>query len=443
MKKIFCVAIVLLISVGLFANGLSLNSIGPKALGMGGAFIGLADDGSAIYWNPAGLAGQHNAISVSVADIIPMANYDLAMYGIEAEAEMNHYISPNIFVNYNVGKFVFGLGAYVPAGLGAEWDGADLVAFNGPAAFDPTGALTNAFYGTEFEWMSKIGVFDISPAVSYELSDQLSIGVAANIYYGMLELKRGADFFGYDFDPTSPTFGTPVMGVEDGMLDTQQLIDVTGFGYGGAFGLMWKPSEKVNVGFSYRSPVNVEFEGDAGFENPLFALVGMTDAMAKMDAEMDIEWPTWIGGGVAIKASDKLTLTADAQYTNWAAMEKVDVIVQMPTGETVSEMHLLWKDAIQYRLGLEYMMKHNLALRTGWYYDPQPAPDETLTILFPSGTYSVLTGGFSYWMGMLGIDFGAEYLFGAERNVAAAADNMPGKHYLDIFAASLGIRYKF
>ena len=375
-----------------------------------------------------------------------MANYDFEAYSIEAEAEKNNYISPNLFATYNLGKFVLGLGAYVPAGLGAEWDGADLLPFGGPPAFDPNGTYPNAFYGTEFEWMSKIGVFDFSPAVSYEISDQLSIGVAANVYYGMFEFKRGADFFGYNLDPTSPEFGTFAPGVEDGMLDTQQAIDVTGLGYGGAFGLMWEPSEKVSVGFSYRSPVKVEFEGDAAFENPVFASLGLTDALAKMDTEMDIEWPTWFGGGIAINASDKLTLTADAQYTNWAAIEKVDVTVQMPDafgGETVTEMHMMWDDAIMYRIGMEYMMKDNLALRTGWYYDPQPAPDETLTILFPSGTYSVLTGGFSYMMGNLCIDFGAEYLFGADRNVAAATHNMPGKHGIDIFATSLGLGFNF
>src|SRR5689334_3253054 len=29
---------------------------GARALGMGSAFVGLADDGTAAYWNPAGLA---------------------------------------------------------------------------------------------------------------------------------------------------------------------------------------------------------------------------------------------------------------------------------------------------------------------------------------------------------------------------------------------------
>jgi len=32
------------------------ESVGARALGMGGAFVGVADDGTATYWNPAGLA---------------------------------------------------------------------------------------------------------------------------------------------------------------------------------------------------------------------------------------------------------------------------------------------------------------------------------------------------------------------------------------------------
>lgn len=40
----------------------SLNGeacVGARALGMGGAFIGVADDAEAVYWNPAGLALSH------------------------------------------------------------------------------------------------------------------------------------------------------------------------------------------------------------------------------------------------------------------------------------------------------------------------------------------------------------------------------------------------
>ncbi|MCF7792367.1 MAG: outer membrane protein transport protein [Candidatus Cloacimonetes bacterium] len=449
MKKLFSLFVVLLLTTGLFANGLSLNSIGPKALGMGGAFVGLADDGSAIYWNPAGLSWQAKAIHASVADIIPMAKYEYETYAIEAEAKKNHYVSPNIFANYKMGNIGLGFGIYVPAGLGAEWDGEDLLAFNGPAAFDPGGNFPNAFYGIEFDWMSEIAVIDFSPAISYAVNEKFSVGLAANIYYGMLELKRGADFFGYDLDPTSAGFGTFAMGAEDGMLDTQQAIDVTGLGFGAALGLMYKPMDNLSIGLSYRSPVNVEFEGDAAFENAAFAAIpipGLTEEMAEIDTELDIEWPTWIAGGLAYEATEKLTITLDAQYSQWSSLDKIDVILQFPDalgGETEEEMVLEWEDQTQIRFGAQYALRPCLDLRGGLYYDPAPSPDETLTILFPSGTYTVVTGGFGFHKNNFVVDFGAEYLIGGERDVEASPHNMPGKHNIDIFAFSFGAGYKF
>jgi len=38
--------------------------IGARALGMGGAFVALANDASAMYWNPAGIAGLHQSEAI-------------------------------------------------------------------------------------------------------------------------------------------------------------------------------------------------------------------------------------------------------------------------------------------------------------------------------------------------------------------------------------------
>ena len=431
MKKILfltCLLSVVFVA-NAFANGLSLNSIGPKALGMGGAFVGLADDGTAIYWNPAGLAGQSNSIMFAGTDIIPFGSYKRDDLGVDAESEMNHYASPNLFVNYNLGKIGLGFGVYVPAGLGVEWDGDNFVVFAGPDSVD-LGAfkVNNPYYGKTFEWMSEIGVINISPAISYQIYDNLSLGVAASVYYGMMELKRGEDKINI-----LEEYGVP----EDGMLDTQTAFDISGLGYGATFGVMYKMSDIVAFGLTYKTPVNVAFEGDADIDLP---------GLETVDGSIDIEWPMWLGAGVAVKANDKLTITCDAQYSQWSSLEELDAEIKLPAiygGTTIQKMYLEWEDATQIRLGLEYKLNEDLAILGGWYFDPAPAPDKTLTILFPSQTYSAITGGVIYNINNIKVDFGVEYLFGADRDIEAAEHNMPGVHKMDIFAFSLGLGYDF
>jgi len=103
---------------------------------------------------------------------------------------------------------------------------------------------------------------------------------------------------------------------------------------------------------------------------------------------------------------------------------------------------LKWEDALQIRVGLEYLVSKSLVLRGGYYYDPAPAPDETLNVLFPSSTNHAATGGLSYKFGQMCVTGAAEYLFGAERDIEMNAENaMPGVHQMDIFAFSLGFTY--
>ena len=78
-------------------------------------------------------------------------------------------------------------------------------------------------------------------------------------------------------------------------------------------------------------------------------------------------------------------------------------------------------------------------LRLGYYYDPAPAPDETLNVLFPSSTNHVGTIGVGHTFGKYTVNAAAEYLFGAERDVEQGSHNqVPGIHHLDVFAFSIG-----
>ena len=50
------IGVLLSVSVPAVASGQAFTAVGARAAGMGGAFVAVADDASAIYWNPGGLA---------------------------------------------------------------------------------------------------------------------------------------------------------------------------------------------------------------------------------------------------------------------------------------------------------------------------------------------------------------------------------------------------
>lgn len=56
--------------------------VGARSLGMGSAFVGLADDGTAAYWNPAGLAtlGEREATLMHAEQFGSIVQYDFLSY---------------------------------------------------------------------------------------------------------------------------------------------------------------------------------------------------------------------------------------------------------------------------------------------------------------------------------------------------------------------------
>ncbi|MCK4512232.1 hypothetical protein KAW64_10865, partial [bacterium] len=65
-----------------YAGEFLTHGVGARALGMGSAFVGVADDATAGYWNPAGLAGLdgeavHLMHSETFGDVV---NYDTGAY---------------------------------------------------------------------------------------------------------------------------------------------------------------------------------------------------------------------------------------------------------------------------------------------------------------------------------------------------------------------------
>ncbi|MCK4889078.1 MAG: outer membrane protein transport protein, partial [Candidatus Aminicenantes bacterium] len=182
MRNMFKVISIIVLMIGLsfstYSNGLNLNGMGTKAISMGGAFIAVADDYSAVFWNPAGLTQMDKAnLSVFSSIIIPTGTYQYAPAGIDMETESKMFPAPALtYYKPLSDKLVFGLTVYATSGAGAYWDGAPLVPFN-------TGFPANT---KVYTWESQEGGITFSPVVAYKVSDKFSLGVTLNVTYGML-----------------------------------------------------------------------------------------------------------------------------------------------------------------------------------------------------------------------------------------------------------------
>jgi long-chain fatty acid transport protein len=393
----------LAMTLGLYSNGLNLNSNGSKAIAMGGAFVGLADDYSAVFWNPAGLTQMKETnIAIFLTDVIPSPTYKWDLVGIDISAESKHYPSGGLgFFKPLSEKVVAGIYAFVPSGVGVTWDGAELAVLTG---------------GTPYVWDNQLAVVAISPAIAFKLSEKFSLGVAVNIDYGMFKAKM------------------PALGQYDEDLD--------GWGVGATIGMLYKPTEKFSFGLTYKTPVKVKVSGTANMSGAPLLNLPATD-----DAEREATWPMWLGAGVCVKPSEKLTLTFDVQYTNWKEMDEISISFTNPGWkaffESSAALTLRWEDHIQLRFGLEYMVSETFAVRAGYYSDPIVSPIDTHNILVPSLGYNWITFGIGYKTGKIALDVAVEYGIGKDVEVSIAeADpvvGMPGIHGMNLLVPNIAL----
>jgi long-chain fatty acid transport protein len=431
---LLAVALIFGLSTLALANGFNLNSLGTRALSMGGAFVGLADDFSAIYWNPAGISHfKTKYLGFYGTDIIPKGTYlfqqptqEGLLTLVDAQTKTKNYLSGMLTYYHPINEsLVAGIGVYVPSGLGATWDGQGFK------------LVTN---GTSYQLESRVGMITIAPAASYQINEMVSVGAALNINYGMFSIKRWAG-----------TVEVP----QQGELDLGQFDEsLNGWGIGATFGALFKPNDKFSFGLTIRTPSKLSLSGNVNIQN--IDLLGPNFKNQSV-AKMDYTTPWWIAGGVAFRPMKDLIVTADLQWTQWSTVDQLVTNFQDPywdllmtgSGENVAPMR--WKDALQLRVGAEYMLYQNVALRAGYYYDPTPVPGSTMNVLLPCYTFHAITLGLGYDLNGLQIDFGFEILFGNQRQVDFAkwvydpnyASAMPGVYGMNIYVPNISVSYKF
>jgi long-chain fatty acid transport protein len=333
-KLLLGVGIAAVFSAQIFASGFQINEHGARAMAMGGAFAGLANDPSAIFFNPAGIAqlnGTHFMAGVTL--ISPKASFRGPAPQI-TEYDMQHQLfNPiNFYFTQQVSKnLYFGLSVNNPYGLGSKWQ--------------------PDWVGRYLAYNTSVETFFFTPVVAYKFSDKLMVSAGLTYATGKVTIERYVSLAPFEGD---------------------LLISMKGNGTAIGFtgGILWKATDQLSVGLSYRSQSKFDFSGTADADVP----VALKGQIPTGDISASLTTPQNITVGLAYEFSKKLRVTADYQYVGWSCYDSLSV--EFTESKIKSSTPRMYNNSFIARVGAEYNLSDAFALRGGLYYDKNPVPDE-------------------------------------------------------------------
>ena len=449
-------------SFSLAGGGFALPGVGSKALNMGGAFRGLADDWSAAFWNPAGLAYLPNSeFTMNLytlnfrPEYTPKINLGEAGYsysfGYPDETyypEDRAFFLPSFSGFYKftqIEGFTGGVAFYVPYKLESQWD-----LYKPPSGFD------NDVSYPKFDHKTDILIWDMHPTAAKSFMEgKLSLGLGLSIQRSDFELRRTVLVpttleRPYDFFP----------------VDAYMKTD--GWGLGFNAGILYKASPKLQFGFSYQSPVDIDLSGSIDLEMyiPVIpisesGILGGTYHYGDGDFETTLPLPGDVGVGVMYKPIEKLTLTCDISSVNWSRLEYLDTKdMTLTSGEQDTiylgvrdvKIQFNWDNIVKFSLGGEYILREGLFVRGGYFFEQSPIPDNTFTLLIPDvGDKHSFNVGLSYQIDSF--EFGYDYQLVTHKkrevktiedvNGDGRFDNMPGDYKMLFHCSGLSFTYRF
>jgi long-chain fatty acid transport protein len=380
---------------------------GTRSTGRANAFVATADDGSAIFHNPAGITQVTGVnLYIGVNAIGPQSQFTPEDGGSEVETETGTAFAPYGYMTAEVTDMIsVGLGVNPPYGLSIEWGedspGRDIIRKQQLRTWfiTPVAAAD----------LGKVGAHGLSVAVGVDL-------VPASAY-----LRRDI------------LFGEEVGQVELGGSD---------FGVGGRVGVHYEPPavEGLSAGLMYRLPVELGFDGEANFDidDPALRSALPPDGYGSVSLTL----PAVFAAGVAYRFTPELQAEVNANYTGWSSYDELPI--ELPDGSMqVSERN--WEDKVAYRIGLEYS-RDRWAARAGYAYDPTPVPDATLDFTLPDANRNILTAGFGIDMpAKTHVDLAAWYLLPTSRETADEmfAPREKGEFEVQAWVLCLGLNKGF
>jgi len=347
---------------------LSMDPIGSgaRALGMGGAFIAVADDATAASWNPGGLI-QLETPEVSVVgayfkrtesntfEAVPEANgeQDVSNYNL------NYLSAVYPFTLFNRNMVVSASQQY-------------LYDFSRDIEFPAARSVSQLSSSGDVDIHHQGGLTALGLAYSLQIMPAFSFGFTLNFWQDGL--------YGDEFKLETTYSGSGMSNGNYFTIDESWTDTYKYRGFNTNLGLLWDINSQITIGFVLKTPFTVDLDHQSKYDietafpgNP--SLSDKASAENETDEELDI--PMSYGIGFAYRFSDRLTASFDIYRIEWddfLLRNENGKEISPITGEPADESDI--NPMNQVRLGAEYLCITDtfiIPLRSGIFYDPSPS----------------------------------------------------------------------
>jgi long-chain fatty acid transport protein len=339
------------------ANPLDAYGFGARGIALGGAMTAAARGFAATYYNPAGLAiDQPLSLELGYVYSEPTLRID----GRDLEVDASQGFQGGITVPGDIydRAFAVSLGLHLPDGLISR------------VRSLPQGRPRFVLYDNRPQRLV------VSTSAAFEIFDGLYFG--AGLTY-IASTKGGLDVTGV------------VNASDASRTELLSAVDVTfsSVRYP-TFGVVFAPYSDLRLGLTYRHEFSLELElgvrvrGDITIgEEDLLAVENASFALSSYNT--DLFSPRQVALGGAWDIFDDTSIYFDLTWLDWSRfpppVSAIDLVldlgdldfeVPIPDAPLPAEFH----DIFVPRLGVEWRMYEEVALRAGYAYEPSPAPDQ-------------------------------------------------------------------
>lgn len=393
MKKLMVKALALVVSattLSSFGAGFALYQGSAAGNALGGAVMGKAVDGSAVFYNPATMTDfGGTVVTFGMVTEHPTADTRVSLPNgtrvHSGKMDPGFFVLPHAYLIQPLGEdFRLGLGFAPEYGLGSHYNDGWAMDWN---------TQSTTIKGLVF-----------NPNLAYKITDSWSVAAGARVMYISFE------------QASNPTAYIPTMGNVGGLNlplgagayhMNNRIYNAYDWAGGWELSTKYDITEKLHAGVLYKSYIDTKLKGKQRVTNvpvlgkkqimPGVAVPAVAGHTVEGVGGAKVRLPQSVTAGLNYDVTEDLELGTALTWTQWSCLKGIDF--DLPSGRKY--VKLGWKDTYRATIGGSYRFAEDWKFMLSYTYDMDPCrtkKDYGSTML-PPGDRHIAAMGLSWDIG--------------------------------------------